>query len=499
VKPPFPFHPPLAAIYPVVALYAANLSLLPLAEVWTPALVLLGATCMVWLVSGLVLRSVARGALVSTMAQAVVFLNQSIESRIGIWGWAAIGLAAVVLAAWPWRWVATATRFLNVAGISLVALAIGSAAITAERIKQEAAKVASLAPVSSTRTEGRSPDVFYIILDGYGRSDQLKRVIGLDNSPFIKALVERGFVVANQSHSNYCQTEISLASSLNMEYVQSLVRPTGQPMADRSLLDRLIDRSSVSAEFGRRGYRYLAITTGFPALEFASADVVLPEQQHRLLLGAALLDLTPFARNAFIRQSQFQSRRDALKEGFQSLKSLGANVARPRFVVVHILAPHPPFVFGAEGQPIQPAMMFGYSDGSHYRAGGGSESSYREGYRGQAQWVDTQVIESLDSLLATAPVPPIIVIQGDHGSKLELDQESAVNTDVNECFSNLTAVLAPKNIQDEVQADITPVNLFRVILRGMFGENLADLKARCYYSKWSAPLEFEDITDRLEK
>ena len=79
-------------------------------------------------------------------------------------------------------------------------------------------------PVISTSLEKNNispPDIYYIILDAYGRSDVLQTTYGIDNSVFLSQLQELGFYVAECSMSNYAQTELSLSSSLNLNYLQS--------------------------------------------------------------------------------------------------------------------------------------------------------------------------------------------------------------------------------------------------------------------------------------
>src|SRR5215211_3533742 len=65
-------------------------------------------------------------------------------------------------------------------------------------------------------------DIYYIILDGYGRADMLQTIHGFDNSKFVNALEERDFVVASRSQSNYPRTIVSLSSSLNMQYLDKM-------------------------------------------------------------------------------------------------------------------------------------------------------------------------------------------------------------------------------------------------------------------------------------
>jgi hypothetical protein len=51
----------------------------------------------------------------------------------------------------------------------------------------------------SGSTIAQTPDVYYIILDGYGRQDVLQREYGFDNSEFINALQSRAFYVARRT------------------------------------------------------------------------------------------------------------------------------------------------------------------------------------------------------------------------------------------------------------------------------------------------------------
>jgi hypothetical protein len=89
------------------------------------------------------------------------------------------------------------------------------------------------------------PDIYYIILDGYGRSDVLRDLYGLDEGPFLRALQEDGFYVADKSRSNYGQTSLSFASALNMSYLAGLGELAKDDLSQRQVA-RLI-RSTKSA------------------------------------------------------------------------------------------------------------------------------------------------------------------------------------------------------------------------------------------------------------
>src|SRR6185503_20323426 len=96
-----------------------------------------------------------------------------------------------------------------------------------------------------------------------------------------------------------------LASSLNLAPVQELVDPKGHMVRIRAVLDKQIDDSKVAREFKARGYRYFAITTGFPALQFESADVRVERDTGATLFRNALLEKTPIPLSRESHRSQF--------------------------------------------------------------------------------------------------------------------------------------------------------------------------------------------------
>ena len=44
---------------------------------------------------------------------------------------------------------------------------------------------------------------------------------------------------------------------------------------------------------------------------------------------------------------------------------------------------------------------------------------------------------------------------------------------------------------------ISPVNNFRLILKGYFNEDISLLEDKSYFSKWSTPYDFIDVTSRV--
>lgn len=490
-----PFYPPFVAVVPLLALYAQNSSLFPIEQLWRPAAGCLLVVVFLWVLAGLIGRSLEAGAMFSAVMIAGLTTFGFVRKLFPVEIPPAVYVIAIIALAIAAAIKVRATEIFNFFGLALFAISAGNIAI---RILSSQRIVAvNHTEIHSTIIQREKPDIFYIILDGYGRSDALKRSLGYDNSAFIKALKDRGFFVAEKARANYCQTELSLASSLNLDLIPRLLPEISKKEKDRHPLDELIARPLLAEKLKAYGYRFYAITTGFPAISFPDSNLEYAARGGLSLLESAFLDQTPLRGEPRAIESQFLMRRDWLNDGIDTIGQLAGQSNEPRFVFAHILAPHPPFVFMANGDVVKHRGMFGYYDGSDYFSRGSTREQYRTGYSNQAEYISRRILASLDKLLNRPGPKPIIVLQGDHGSKLNLDQDSLERTDVSECFPNLNAYFVPQTIRAKLYDKITPVNSFRIILSGLFGENLPLREDRNWYSRFPAPYDFTDVTDKI--
>ena len=120
-----------------------------------------------------------------------------------------------------------------------------------------------------------------------------------------------------------------------------------------------------------------------------------------------------------------------------------------------------------------------------------------EGYRNQSIFITHRIEETIDRILATSPEPPIIILQSDHGSELNLDPEDVRNTDLRERMSILSAYYFPGKKYEGLYDSISPVNSFRVVLNTFFRARIQLLADRSYYSTWSEPYKFIEVTDAV--
>ena len=158
---------------------------------------------------------------------------------------------------------------VTLAAILLVRTGIGALAATqpADRSRSWSASTAG----KQVSVLGYNPDIYYIIVDGYARADVLRKHYGFDNSEFLGGLEQRGFAVNDRSRANYYWTFLSLASSLNYDYLQDIAAPL---FADPEVHERArngydhvarLAQDNRAAHFLRaRGYRFVHIQSSTP-------------------------------------------------------------------------------------------------------------------------------------------------------------------------------------------------------------------------------------------
>ena len=72
------------------------------------------------------------------------------------------------------------------------------------------------------------------------------------------------------------------------------------------------------------------------------------------------------------------------------------------------------------------------------------------------------------------------------------------NTDLHERMSILNAYYFPGGRYEKLYEGISPVNSFRVVLNTFFGARLELLPDKSFFSTWSDPYKFIDVTDAVQ-
>lgn len=346
---------------------------------------------------------------------------------------------------------------------------------------------------------GYKPDIYYIILDAYGGEKMLQDLHGFDNSPFTSALKKRGFIVPPESRSNYLRTLHSLGSSLNMQYLDAISKSMGTSSLWWPLTET-IAHNETRRFLESQGYKTVVIASGWDFTTIANVDTyqqpypIFLNDFEEFFISTTNLSLFPFAGKVGISFPGYDTHRRILTYELEQLKNI-PELESPKFTFVHIIAPHPPFVFDAQGNPIDPDYPYSIVDNRYLIT---PPRKYEKGYLNQLSFINTQMLDVVDAILEKSAELPIIIIQGDHGPGNYVDAQSGTPPCFYERFAILNAYYLPGIDPGSVPADITPVNTFRLIINQYFAADLELLPNHQYFSLPEAIHQFEDVTDRSD-
>jgi hypothetical protein len=369
--------------------------------------------------------------------------------------------------------------------------------------------VVSQADGSSSASEFQ-PDIYYIILDAYLRSDIMREEYGYDNTSFLQGLRERGFYVADQATSNYTLTALSLTSSLNMEHLPATY---GGMKADEypSILQDRLAHSETRALLEQQGYSIIAIASGWKSTEITDADMYLEPQIYEIEELRQSGRINAFE-SVFIRTTAILGVIDlGIKSGGSFFKTLEApflahhyfvlsqfdylerasTMPGPKFIFAHIVSPHSPYVFGPDGELLTSTEAFTWADGVGPRESIDTEMTL---YQDQAHFISQRALQAVDLILSNSDRPPIILLQADHGPGIRLAWNSPSNEGIRDRMSILSTYLVPEACQERLYPSITPVNSFAVLFQCVFAQPLELQEDINYFSPRTDPFSFSDVS-----
>ena len=449
--------------------------------------------------AGLILRDLRRGALLATAL--VVFWfgfghlarllgpGVSRDVQLVIWGMlvaAALG-GAILLRE---RWIAAVTRLLDV--VVTVLLGITVLRVLGSELTRPVAS-SRLAPAEPRRLGDR--DIYFLVWDRYGSRAAVGQLgAGLDGiEDWLEA---RGFSVARDAHANYGRTVLSLAATLNMTPLDDVAARLGPDSDDPTPVHALLQDHAVGRFLKARGYRYLHIGSWFAPTRTSSLadenlvmadgsdfEAKLEETTFQPTLDDLLGVPDPPAHHVLHRTTALWQ----LREFDVVYREPG-----PKFVLLHVLLPHEPYVFDEVGDYPTEAQREARGEG--------------ENYRQQMLFVGDHIKRIVDRLLdAAVDEQPVIIVAGDEGpfpvryaaDKEGFDWVGATASELETKYGILNAFYLPGSAPEGAPVPyptISSWNTFPVVLGRYFGEAIPLLPDRSYTSKgWGRPYDLTEI------
>jgi hypothetical protein len=332
-------------------------------------------------------------------------------------------------------------------------------------------------PVQISDVENK-PNIYFIILDEYAGSIQLKNDFNFDNSNFSIELEKRDFFVGNESFSNYPNTSLSVPSIMNMIYFDFIPDKLGKDSKNIRVVEKMINENNVMKILQANGYK---ITT-LDGVVGRIPNTYLAD----ITLCSSIFDINPDIRKNFalvyvpivgLQELVFSEViRSKLECSFSALIDFNEDPKNPDFVVAHLRFPHSPYIYDS----------FGNSISINDR---GDKNAYLE----QLKFANKKTLEMIDGIQERSSENIIIVIS-DHGYRPYINWENPTIDDYIRGFNILAAYYLPG---EEKHEKIAPVNIFRTIFNSYLEMNYEILDDRQIWYSEEWVFDHDDVTDLI--
>jgi hypothetical protein len=359
-------------------------------------------------------------------------------------------------------------------------------------------------PATSTASK---PNVYYLLFDRYTSPDALKSIYNYDNSKLMNFFADQGFVSRDQAYSNYPFTQQSISSTMSMSYLSDLEAQFKDDAGkfQTAFPYRSIIRDPPAAQvFKQNGYNYNQVSSWWDFTRFGVKADDDPTKSFRLRILGLTFWLTDLERDIFnrsalssilqkgitfgsvtiIKYDQDRNPRQNFHAQVDAIQQIARNSktqTKPQFTFAHVLSPHDPYIFAADG-----------SDATYNGDRTDQDIDEYTKYTNQLTYANTQ-IEQIIKTIRTQDPTAVIAFQPDEGSYPKqfrgglsedhyFDPKDLSDTEMRQKFGITTAYYMPGLDKTTVKNDLTSsVNMFPFILNNYLGYNISYLP-ECNFS-----------------
>jgi len=476
--------PLLGAIYPAMFHYANNAEIVDLSSfrelcLFLAAIGLVIYILLVWFSRGMFPHSAVGALLVLVFFYTYGFAFDRLRSTdifqietysfIPFWIFAGLYLAWFVTRLSSKLLTQVWNGSMLILGGLILFNVIQIAPVAFERNKDSSIRDNAPVPVSSAvNPDKQYPDIYYLVFDeaaGFEAIRQYWNYPEVDN--FAAFLESNGFYVAENSHGHSISTLYEISTRL---YNPELPLPPNEDkyelynstIGHNFVTDFLKDRGYTLIAYDQKRY-YLTTLSPLPVdhlfeespEEFVADDSIQIDDYQRLVLENTLI-------RSLLNQSD-QDPRITLHKNmilYTAENVASTQFSSPKFVFVHLLLPHVPFVFKENGD-LQ--LEGGYANWQ----------KYLQNYKFFLN-IAPQMVENI--LAASDPDnPPVIVLQSDHGARNITNYPySGFLEDYPKEYKSLivNALHLPNCDNAPLSQDMDPVNTFPIIFNCYFEANI---------------------------
>ncbi|HVM89824.1 MAG TPA: sulfatase-like hydrolase/transferase [Puia sp.] len=322
----------------------------------------------------------------------------------------------------------------------------------------------------------KKPDIYLLLFDEYASSISLKKRFHFDNSSMDSFLRSSGFRVLSGSHSNYNITVFSMASILNMAYINGIRNPKACTIEDFAYCQNLIRDDEVIKLLSAQGYDIINHSVFNLAGNPSEVDQSFLPLKTKLISDRTLwkylrndigwelytgkFKIKSLAEKLLLRD---YNNNIFLMEQVKKESNLHSNT--PRFIYGHFYLPHPPFFCDSSGRLKTITELKKMS-----------AESYTENYLQYVKYTNKKAQELIQTIKRNSQDSAVIIFMSDHGFR-----QIADSNDLSNYFQNQNAIYFPDHDYSSLPDSICTVNEFRLLFNKLFKLKLPMLKDSSFF------------------
>ncbi len=314
----------------------------------------------------------------------------------------------------------------------------------------------------------QKPDIFLVVYDEYASSLSLKRRFNFDNTVLDSFLRAEKFNIQVNSRSNYQNTDCSMLSFLNLDYLPIFF--TKNYYTRKEEIQTVANFKSTNLiTFLQNNHYNIYNFSFFPILKNGREGEDSPIfSSHVLLANSLYFKLTHdlgaiivrYGMHKNILKAAFEHQKNQLEKLREKFLTTIQNPKKnnlPSFYYLHQLSPHEPFLYDKDGNKMDVIFPANFQDKTH-------------GYLEYVQYCNKQIINVLKTIKKVSNNNAVIIFIGDHGWR------SGVKGNNLEYFANQNAIYFPDQDYSSLYDSVSNVNLLRIVLNKYFNLQLPLLK-----------------------
>lgn len=335
--------------------------------------------------------------------------------------------------------------------------------------KFEKPDVVSPSTTTANSATENYPDIYFIVFDEFSGFEPMRKYWQNPKvDDFVQFLDSYGFFIAEQSHSSSIYSLHQMATRLNYEEFPCCENGEYLDLFYDNVSYNNVMRSLKSKGYSIAVFEELTIPRAYPAMDpinsdYSFADV--PETSIAMANSETIFDeFGVFVANSSMlriisttHDRTLSGHRDKILYLINKIGELD-QVSSPKFVYVHLLLPHFPFMFDEKGNVLDEEIHGNWNY-----------------YLGQYNYTMDVATGMVVNILANADPqrPPVIILQSDHGAR-NIDYGGPLLENFPEEYKTqiLFALRLPGYDTSTLPQNIDPINTFPIVFNYLFDDDI---------------------------